>query len=198
MLLFSPAIPLRFREFEQPAAAASYRPDIDGMRALSIWAVVSYHAFPDWVPGGFVGVDVFFVLSGFLITGLILDKIASGSFSILSFYQGRLQFRLKRSVFLGQFGHRRQVLSAPGQFLVRPEQRVGHLELLNSAFGSLLVIPEPGLALLGFQFVATYGFAPDVKESPATGSAERTVRRFADGGPGSSRYPLLESERQGV
>ena len=91
MLLFSPAIPLRFREFEQPAAAASYRPDIDGMRALSIWAVVSYHAFPDWVPGGFVGVDVFFVLSGFLITGLILDKIASGSFSILSFYQGRIR-----------------------------------------------------------------------------------------------------------
>lgn len=78
-------------EAEHPAASATYRPDIDGIRALSIWAVVSYHAFPDLVPGGFVGVDVFFVISGFLITGIILNKLASDSFSILNFYQRRIR-----------------------------------------------------------------------------------------------------------
>jgi hypothetical protein len=62
MQLSKSAKPMRFGEAEQPGASAhtTYRPDIDGIRALSIWAMVSYHAFPDLVPGGFVGVDVFF------------------------------------------------------------------------------------------------------------------------------------------
>ena len=51
----------------------NYRPDIDGLRAFSIIAVVVYHAFPTLLPGGFVGVDVFFVISGYLIRGIILQ-----------------------------------------------------------------------------------------------------------------------------
>lgn len=71
--------------------AAGYRPDIDGLRAVSILAVVWYHAFPDLVPGGFVGVDVFFVISGYLITSIIVGELATNSFSILSFYQRRIR-----------------------------------------------------------------------------------------------------------
>jgi peptidoglycan/LPS O-acetylase OafA/YrhL len=82
----------RFRTNE-PATFAhvDYRPDIDGIRAMSILSVVGYHAFPDMVPGGFVGVDIFFVISGFLITRIILDQLASDSFSVVRFYQRRIR-----------------------------------------------------------------------------------------------------------
>ncbi len=72
-------------------APIAYRADIDGLRAVSILAVVWYHAFPGLVPGGFVGVDIFFVISGFLITRIIAKELALNSFSILSFYQRRIR-----------------------------------------------------------------------------------------------------------
>ncbi len=53
-----------------------YRPDIDGIRAIAVTSVVLSHAFPSIFPEGFIGVDVFFVLSGYLITGIILRKIS--------------------------------------------------------------------------------------------------------------------------
>ena len=55
-----------------------YRPDIDGLRAFAVMAVVLFHAGLDAVPGGFVGVDIFFVISGYLITGLIVEKLREG------------------------------------------------------------------------------------------------------------------------
>jgi peptidoglycan/LPS O-acetylase OafA/YrhL len=67
-----------------------YRPDIDGLRAISILLVVAFHAFPDYVTGGFVGVDAFFVISGFLITKIILSECASGKFSLRAFYARRI------------------------------------------------------------------------------------------------------------
>jgi peptidoglycan/LPS O-acetylase OafA/YrhL len=72
-------------------APATYRPDIDGLRAVSILAVVCYHAFPMAVPGGFVGVDIFFVISGFLITRIIVGQLATNAFSILAFYRRRIR-----------------------------------------------------------------------------------------------------------
>ncbi len=67
----------------------SYRPDIDGLRALAVGAVVLFHAFPLTLPGGFLGVDVFFVISGFLITGMILEGARQRRFSLLDFYLRR-------------------------------------------------------------------------------------------------------------
>ena len=66
--------------------ANDYRADIDGLRAVAVALVVGFHAFPLSVPGGYIGVDVFFVISGFLITGLILDLQTAGRFSIKLFY----------------------------------------------------------------------------------------------------------------
>ncbi len=68
-----------------------YRPDIDGLRAVAIVPVLLFHAGVGAFSGGFVGVDVFFVISGFLITGLIRHEMDSGSFSIANFYERRIR-----------------------------------------------------------------------------------------------------------
>lgn len=73
------------------ATYASYRPDVDGLRALAILGVVGFHAAPALVPGGFAGVDVFFVISGFLISGNILRGLTQGSFSFAQFYARRVK-----------------------------------------------------------------------------------------------------------
>jgi peptidoglycan/LPS O-acetylase OafA/YrhL len=68
-----------------------YRPDIDGLRAVAVIAVVLYHVFPGASLGGFVGVDIFFVISGFLISGIILKELHHGSFSFADFYARRIR-----------------------------------------------------------------------------------------------------------
>ncbi len=66
-----------------------YRPDIDGLRAIAVFAVVLFHFGFEAFSGGYVGVDVFFVISGYLITGLIIDELEAGKFSLLQFYERR-------------------------------------------------------------------------------------------------------------
>jgi len=66
----------------------AYRPDIDGLRAIAVLGVMFYHAGLK-VPGGYVGVDVFFVISGFLITSLLLKELRQGTFSLLNFWERR-------------------------------------------------------------------------------------------------------------
>jgi len=68
-----------------------YRADIDGLRAVAILSVIAYHAFPDRVKGGFVGVDVFFVISGFLISTIIFGSLGKGTFSFAEFYVRRIK-----------------------------------------------------------------------------------------------------------
>lgn len=70
---------------------STYRPDIDGLRAVAVVAVLMFHTIPTIVPGGFVGVDIFFVVSGFLITSLIAADMRAGTFSVLSFYDRRIR-----------------------------------------------------------------------------------------------------------
>lgn len=69
----------------------AYRPDIDGLRALAVLAVVAYHYGPSKVPGGFIGVDVFFVISGYLISSILFQDIVRGHFSVARFYQRRIR-----------------------------------------------------------------------------------------------------------
>ncbi|OBY08336.1 hypothetical protein BAE36_04295 [Rhizobium leguminosarum bv. trifolii] len=82
----------------RPAAAShrgvhgmGYRPDIDGLRSVAVLSVVIFHAFPTVLPSGFIGVDIFFVISGFLISTIILDNLDRGRFSLLDFYSRRVR-----------------------------------------------------------------------------------------------------------
>jgi peptidoglycan/LPS O-acetylase OafA/YrhL len=68
-----------------------YRPEVDGLRAVAVMCVVFFHVGFAWMPGGFVGVDVFFVISGYLITRMIMTDIAAGSFSYATFYGRRVR-----------------------------------------------------------------------------------------------------------
>jgi peptidoglycan/LPS O-acetylase OafA/YrhL len=97
-LYYSASLPLQFSCFAGAACVGfansstpnrSYRPDIDGLRALAILSVVLYHAGLRWLPGGFTGVDIFFVISGYLIGGHIFSEVRAGAFSYLRFYQRR-------------------------------------------------------------------------------------------------------------
>lgn len=68
-----------------------YRPHIDGLRTIAVSLVVLFHAFPSALPGGFVGVDIFFVISGYLITGIIDREIGRGRFDLVGFYVRRVR-----------------------------------------------------------------------------------------------------------
>lgn len=69
----------------------AYRPDIDGLRAVAVLLVVGFHAFPQAVMGGFVGVDIFFVISGFLISSIIFAELHNGQFNMADFYRRRVR-----------------------------------------------------------------------------------------------------------
>ncbi len=81
------------------ASSAEYRPDVDGLRAVAIALVVAFHAWPQSLPGGFVGVDVFFVVSGFVVSGVVARERARGGFDARAFLWRRVN-RLAPSLLL--------------------------------------------------------------------------------------------------
>ncbi len=72
-------------------AAVRYRPDIDGLRAIAVLSVVVFHFFPSIVTGGFVGVDIFFVISGYLISSILFKNLQKGEFRFFDFYARRIK-----------------------------------------------------------------------------------------------------------
>ena len=113
-----------------------YRPDIDGLRAISIACVIGFHSFPNLFPAGFIGVDIFFVISGFLITGIILCDLRLGNFSFLEFYRRRV-FRILPALLLVLF-----VSIALGWILLLPNEykSLGRHLIAASTFTSNLLL----------------------------------------------------------
>jgi peptidoglycan/LPS O-acetylase OafA/YrhL len=128
-----------------------YRLDIDGLRAVSILLVVAYHADSRVVPGGFIGVDVFFVISGFLISRIILAECDAGNFSLFSFYARRVRrivpALLTVVLVTWVIGW---IVLLPGQFIL-----LGKNIVAGIAFASNL-----------FQLGQTGYFAPDAADNP--------------------------------
>ena len=73
------------------ATHTTYRPDIDGLRAIAVLSVVIFHAFPRYFAGGYIGVDIFFVISGYLISSIIIKDLRRNTFSIFDFYGRRIR-----------------------------------------------------------------------------------------------------------
>jgi peptidoglycan/LPS O-acetylase OafA/YrhL len=92
---------------QAPVARASgkvFRPDIEGLRAVAVLSVLIYHAGLAWTPGGYVGVDIFFVISGFLITSLMVREVErSGRLSLLGFWARRARRLLPASTLVLAF-----------------------------------------------------------------------------------------------
>src|SRR5688500_16716422 len=116
-----------------PSFAAVYRPDIDGLRALAVLAVIGFHVAPGRLPGGFVGVDIFFVISGFLISSIIVRALEAGRFSFAAFYRRRV-----RRIF-------------PALILV----------LAASLAAGWLILPDRDFERFGLHLAAGAGFIPN-------------------------------------
>jgi peptidoglycan/LPS O-acetylase OafA/YrhL len=91
LLAANTAAGVRQRTQTFASECGNYRADIDGLRAISVLGVLAFHLASPILPGGFVGVDVFFVISGYLITGIILKQIEDQRFSLIDFYVRRIK-----------------------------------------------------------------------------------------------------------
>lgn len=112
-------------------SALKYRREIDGLRAIAVLGVVLYHAEPSWLPSGFLGVDVFFVISGYLITSLLLlEHRQSGTVDLAAFYARRVRRLMPALVVLVA------TTTAAGLWLLHDS----HQQLLHSAAASLLFV----------------------------------------------------------
>lgn len=117
-----------------------YRKDIDGLRAVAVGGVVLFHAFPGLLSGGFVGVDVFFVISGFLITSIIASEAEAGKFSIAGFYERRFRRILPALAFV------LAVTTLAAGFILPPGEltQYGQSLLAVAAFGSNVLFWQEG------------------------------------------------------
>jgi len=132
--------------------SSDYRPDIDGLRAIAVLLVVFYHAGFPLFPGGFIGVDIFFVLSGYLITGIVDREIEAGSFRLTRFYTRRIK-RILPAFYCMVFA----CAMAGYAWLLPPE----FLELAKSALAGTFFVSN-----LYFSDITEGYFAPGVDALP--------------------------------
>ncbi|MDR1912499.1 MAG: acyltransferase [Helicobacteraceae bacterium] len=132
--------------------SVKYRPEIDGLRAFAVLSVILFHAGFPYLKGGFVGVDIFFVISGYLITTIILSELNDGVFTIIGFYERRVRRILPALFFILTFS----IILA--YFLLSPDDLI---RFSKSAIASVLFT-----ANYFFAFSTSYYFAPNIETEP--------------------------------
>ncbi|MGB5209513.1 MAG: acyltransferase family protein [Gammaproteobacteria bacterium] len=110
-----------------------YRSDIDGLRAVAVLPIVLFHAGYEWISGGFIGVDIFFVISGYLISSIILNDVALGRFSYARFYERRIR-RIVPALLLVLLA-----TLAAGYFVLLPAE---YIDLAQSALAAAAFVPN--------------------------------------------------------
>ena len=118
-----------------------WRNDITGLRALAVLPVLLFHSFPELLPGGFFGVDVFFVISGYLISGIIFRGLIDGTFSYKSFYEKRIKRILPNLLLLIVF------VSVMGYFFLLPSEYLNlgrHIYSSAGFFQNFRLLDEVG------------------------------------------------------
>src|SRR4051812_24818470 len=132
---------------------AGYRPDLDGLRTVAVYLVLLFHAGLTWFAGGFIGVDLFFCLSGFLVTSVLVTELqATGSLRVGRFYSRRVRRLLPAAVVV--------VVATCLAFLLLWSV-VRRVSLVGDAVSALLYYAN-------FHFLAASGdyFATDIDKSP--------------------------------
>ncbi|WP_144244377.1 acyltransferase family protein, partial [Pseudohaliea rubra] len=130
----------------------AYRPEIDGLRALAVLPIVLFHAGFAWLPGGYVGVDIFFVISGYLLGTIVSRDIAGGRFSVRRFYARRARRLLPAMLAM------LAVTLVAGYFLLLPGEL---LRLAQATLSVLLLVPN-----IYFWESATSYFGLDIATEP--------------------------------
>lgn len=130
---------------------SQHRKDIDFLRAIAVLSVVIFHAFPDALPGGFIGVDIFFVISGYLITKKIINANNKNTFSFSEFYQGRA-YRLLPMLFVVIL-----FSSIMGLFYSLPDR---YNDLIEAGVLSLVYVGNTFFARKGDYFSSDYSQHP--------------------------------------
>lgn len=110
-------------------SSLKYRPEIDGLRAIAVLSVIIYHLNSNWLPGGYLGVDVFFVISGYLITSIIFTSITSNSFSIQKFWIRRI-----KRLFPALISMVTVVFCVSSVILIRPERNDIPIQTIATIF----------------------------------------------------------------
>ena len=169
-----------------------YRPELDGLRAVAVASVLLYHLGSPISPGGFVGVDVFFVLSGFLITRLIAEELRIGEFSLLKFYERRIR-RIVARVFcrlrlLHGRGCNRPAPSRIETLLIEPDCRclVRQQLLVPSSFRLLLSGRRNTTAVAHMEFGGRGAVLHFVSDN-----ARSCIQTWPEAGRGRSFGPYL-------
>jgi peptidoglycan/LPS O-acetylase OafA/YrhL len=138
---------------EQTPSRTQYRPDIDGLRAIAVLAVVLFHVDANWLPGGFIGVDVFFVISGFLITRNLVTSMSSGTFTFADFYRRRIRRIIPAMIFVTA------VTLFVGHFILLPDD-------LSRLSASAIATALSGANIFFTYFFDTSYFAPAANQQP--------------------------------
>eukprot|EP00300_Choanocystis_sp_HF-7_P020714 c20658_g1_i3.p1 GENE.c20658_g1_i3~~c20658_g1_i3.p1 ORF type:complete len:817 (-),score=167.69 c20658_g1_i3:146-2596(-) len=127
---------------ESSSNAPEFRADIDGLRAVAVTSVVVFHAYPSLLPSGFIGVDMFFVISGFLISGIIFRQLATNSFTFAHFYSRRIRRIYPALIIVLLFG----MMMACAWLMPLPLKRFADTLLASTLFGAniQLLLFEPG------------------------------------------------------